>query len=76
MEIETLLANHKRITERLGNLIDETAQMFPTASTPFLLHGFRAQIDLLISLGIRLKAVAELETKLAACKAEIERVSA
>jgi hypothetical protein len=76
MQIEHVLDNHKRITERLGNLIDETAQMMPTAMTPFLLHGFQMEIDLLRSLGVRLKTVAELETKLAACKAEIGKESA
>lgn len=76
MEIEHVLQNHKRITDRLGNLIDETAQMVPTAMTPFLLHGFQMEIDLLRSLGIRMKAVEELEVKLAACKAEIAREAA
>ena len=76
MEIEHVLENHKRITERLFSVIERESQIIPTQSTPILLAIIEGKIDVLRSLGICIKTVAELEAKLAACKAEIERVSA
>jgi hypothetical protein len=68
---EQFLANHKRITRHLGRVIDDVTHSQPVGSTPILLAVIEGKIDLLRSLGVRLKAVAELELKLAACKAEI-----
>jgi hypothetical protein len=68
METEYVLANHERITDRIARRIDEQAQMEPTASTPILLAILEAKIDLLLSLGIRLKAVGKLHAKLVLLK--------
>jgi hypothetical protein len=72
MENEHVLANHKRITDRLSCRIDEQMQMVPTASTPILLTILEAKVDLLLSLGIRLKAVGKLHAKLHLLKAEVQ----
>jgi hypothetical protein len=72
METESVLANHKRITDRLSCRIDEQMQMVPTASTPILLTILEAKVDLLLSLGIRLKAVGKLHAKLHLLKAEVQ----
>ena len=71
MENKRFIENHVRTTSRLGASIDETAEMTPTATTPIKLEIYAGKIDLLRSLGVRLKAVAELETKLANCKSAI-----
>jgi len=76
MEIEHILENHTRITERLSRVIDEVAQATPGGTTPILLAIIDAKVDVLRSLGIRLKAVAELEAKLFAAKNEIAKESA
>jgi len=76
MDNEQFITNHKRITERLGRVIDEVAQATPGGTTPILLAIIEAKVDVLRSLGIRLKAVAELETKLAAAKNEIAKEAA
>jgi hypothetical protein len=47
-------------------------QMVPTASTPILLTILEAKVDLLLSLGIRLKAVGKLHAKLHLLKAEVQ----
>jgi hypothetical protein len=72
METEYALANHKRITDRLSCRIDEQMQMVPTASTPILIAILEAKVDLLLSLGIRLKAVGKLHAKLHLLKAEVQ----
>jgi hypothetical protein len=72
MEIEHVLANHKRITDRLAHRIDERMQMVPTASTPILLAILEAKVDLLLSLGIRPKAVRKLHAKLYLLKVEVQ----
>jgi hypothetical protein len=72
METESVLANHKRITDRLSCRIDEQMQMVPTASTPILMTILEAKVDLLLSLGIRLKAVGKLHAKLHLLKAEVQ----
>jgi hypothetical protein len=73
MENERFIENHIRATSRLGASIDETAEMTPTKITPIKLEIYAGKIDLLRSLGVRLKAVSELDTKLAHCRAEIHR---
>ena len=73
MEIEHVLENHKRITRRLGRVIEDVTHAQPVGSTPILLAVIESKIDVLRSLGVRLKAVAELETKLAAAKNEIAK---
>ena len=72
METEYVLANHKRITDRLSCRIDEQMQMVPTASTPILFAILEAKVDLLLSLGIRLKAVRKIHAKLHLLKAEVQ----
>jgi len=76
MEIEHVLENHKHITERLSRVIDEVAQATPGGTTPILLAIIDAKVDVLRSLGVRLKAVAELEAKLFAAKNEIAKEAA
>jgi hypothetical protein len=76
MDNEQFITNHKRITERLGRVIDEVAQATPGGTTPILLAIIEAKVDVLRSLGIRLKAVAERVTKLAAAKNEIAKEAA
>jgi hypothetical protein len=76
MEIETVISNHKRITRHLGRVIEDVTHAQPVGSTPILLAVIAGKIDLLRSLGVRIKAVTELEAKLAACKAEIGKEAA
>jgi hypothetical protein len=76
MEIETVISNHKRITRHLGRVIEDVTHSQPVGSTPILLAVIEGKIDVLRSLGVRIKAVTELEAKLAACKAEIGKGAA
>jgi hypothetical protein len=76
MHTETLISNHKRVTERLGRVIEEMTIATPGIGTPVLFAIIEAKVDVLRSLGLRLKAVAELENKLAACKVELGKEAA
>lgn len=74
-DIEHVLQNHKRITDRLAGVIEREAGS-PAQTSPITLAIIEGKIDLLRSLGIRMKAVEDLEAKYTACKAEIEKESA
>lgn len=71
MDKDTFLANHERETARLGRVIDELTHSTPTNLTPITVAIIEGKVDLLRSLGVRLKSVAELEMKMAAMKEEV-----
>lgn len=70
------LINHQNETDRLARQLDNFTAQGRTASDHLVYCGFAESIKTLKNLGVRPKAVAELETKLAALAADIfpERV--
>ena len=70
MNTLSFLENHKRITERLGDSIDEMTEATVTKSTPIRIAILQGKIDVLRSLGVRLKAVDMLDEKLVECRKE------
>lgn len=71
MEKETFIQNHRRTCSRISGTIDRMTERARLAIDPVAYYIIEAKVDVLRSLGFNLKAVAELEAKLAALKAEI-----
>lgn len=65
------LLNHQAETDRLASRIDEFREQGRTAGDYAVYRIFAAQVETLANLGVRLKAVAELQVKLDALKAEL-----
>ena len=65
------LLNHQAETERLARRIDEFREQGRTAGDYAAYRVFKASVDTLANLGVRPKAVAELQAKLDALKAEL-----
>lgn len=71
MHTMTFLTAHQNETARLARQLDNFTAQGRTASDYLVYAGFAESIKTLKNLGVRQKAVAELETKLAALAAEV-----